>query len=134
MTKNEFGLQIERLSSTFGNRYYEGERLELLWLQFGYLANHIFSKVVTDLILTEKNPPLAREIKEKIPIFKEDNFSNKQSSYTEQCKECNSTGIIWAQDKEQRRYVFKCNCKNDGGLNKAIPIWGYSFQSQYTKI
>lgn len=92
MTLDQFKFQISRLESTFGERNFDTERLDLIMTSVMWMELGEFSKIVSHFIATFRSAPLPKDFKEaamiqrhraeksqvrdSIPIFDE-NFKNE---------------------------------------------------------
>lgn len=62
MERSEFQVQIRRLVSTYNERAYPSERVELFWRAFKTQSALVFSEAVDECIGTQRQPPMFQEL------------------------------------------------------------------------
>lgn len=70
MTEDQFKHQIQRLESTFGEKNFDLERLDLIKSEVMFLELGEFSRIVSQFIANLRSAPLPKDFKEAVMAFK----------------------------------------------------------------
>lgn len=120
MTQEQFEWQIKRLESTFGEKYFDVERLDLIRQHVMWMEMGDFAAIVSHFIATFKFAPLPKDFKEAMiqhrnqnsksdlrskPIIFDEGFSNDG---LKKCLEEKYPGALNLQDAiDQERLKIK---------------------------
>lgn len=76
MTDEQFKFQIQRLESTFGEKHFDIERLDLVKAQVMWMELGEFSQIVSNFISSFRAAPLPKDFKDAVLAYKR----NRQTS------------------------------------------------------
>lgn len=79
MTPEQFKHQIERLESTFGEKHFDLERLDLIKSEVMFLELGEFSRIVSQFIAAFRSAPLPKDFKEAVMAYKRNRVEDPRS-------------------------------------------------------
>lgn len=124
----EFTIQVDRLKDTFGDKAYSSERVKLLWDGVKYHPLDLFHRVVDQLILSHRQPPMISDIRECLAIERE--RCSPESKITEtdwdqaaHCDLCSDSGVfLCVQESTRCESAFRCQCRaGETKVSKSVP-------------
>lgn len=130
MTHKEFNDAIDNLTKVWPNSFPDG-RLAAIWGIVKEQDQHWFKKVCNDFVIHNKAAPLPTDFLEAVRIRK---ISQPHVSFDHAKGSCGKCidGIVHAEDKERRLFVFKCTCGVGNQRLERYPSWsnqwGFSIQ------
>ena len=125
MTENEFMIEIERLTSTYGEKNYPRDRVNLIWHRVKWRNTAVFKDAIDFLIMESQYPPMITKIldalslsQKKFPeltINPDDEIKSKIQEIVDSkcsCKKCLGYGTVMAFRKWSglSATVFLCDC------------------------
>lgn len=137
MNHQEFSIQMDRLKDVYTDRPYSNERVKLIWREVSRLSGEAFSRIVDNLISSQRQPPMLTEIRDQIALERERTSSepkavamNWEASYN--CDFCRDLGIfVCTQGESLNFYAFRCHCeKGSQHQGKHIPHYKSGHREQ----
>lgn len=131
MTPVFFSEQITRLSSVYGSKFYNSDRIDFLWSEFGQQSESVFAKAIGFLIGNSKFAPLAPDIWDAIlNIRAKEPVLAKTKNYG--CSLCGNSGILRATKKiDNIIYSFDFRCQCNQYHSDKIPMWNFNDFSDF---
>lgn len=127
----EFQVQIDRLISRYGQRYYPPERIKTLWSRIEHRSIHTLTKAVDYLIGNNQTDPDNKKIFEAIQNAERQ--LNKASSPPEDvarihCFDCLDMGLMFVTSDDGIATWVYCHCEEGSHQvirrNLNLPKWG----------
>lgn len=127
MTKIEFNGQMARVISTFDERHYSEDRLDIIWRMVESLEFFEFRKVVDHLINTFRQAPLPKDFFEASAGYRKNRLGVDDTSADPDCAECLDTGFFRVRyhDDQDSATLMRCNCPMGAAryADLFIPAW-----------
>lgn len=141
MNRIEFSTNMDRITKTFGDKYYPPEKMNLIFKAMKDIGVEQFSRIVDDFVADAKGPPnrqafvearggysaiVDHKLKKEIEALKDKDPA---------CSMCHNTGSIYA--KEIGTFytcIFKCTCLIAQKLNNNWVIWREVYRNKYNQI
>lgn len=145
MTNYQFGIEIDRLKQSFGERYYNAARAELLFKIINQVDVEFFSRWVDRMLVDSKHPPMGPEFREMYDKWLA--TQRKKLNPDERlCKVCGDDGQLLAVKRDDlTKWAFLCpfcEAAKEKGMDRkfsktgeplpARVFWREEFMSLYT--
>lgn len=117
MTEVEFGLQMDRLSKTYGAKSYPPEAVKLIWKDVSLISQPAFQNIVDQLIASFRQRPLVEDVRKLVwkerrkqtPAAVENVEDWRPEKYF--CTWCKDNGVYICQKKGlSGDWAFRCHC------------------------
>jgi len=127
MTKDEFGIQMDRMIDCYGERAYPKDRIDQVWEWSKKIPDSLFHKIITKLICDFPNhkPPIFTDFQTTYTFLR-----RRHSTYYQQppCVRCDGRGIIMALFRSdptnwELSEDFACDVCELGKAKKELRFW-----------
>ncbi len=144
LTDREFDQQLERLSATYGEKAFSGERQQLIWHYVKTLPAHSFKVIVDRIIEQERYAPMPKLFKElaykekaRLGIESPEWPRPVKPSAEADCHWCGDSGAVSLQRRpgteSWNRYqstIVRCSCR----VGRSGPrTWGEQWNQRWDK-
>jgi len=126
VTREDFAIQMDRLKSVYGDRFYPTERIAMMFEQLRETNEEILSKTISRVICDQMNPPTLTKIKETLALVKQDyEFFDPLDEVRQQlysgrfnnCTRCYGMGTVAVRKRSERlRYEYSRVCSCSAGI------------------
>jgi len=126
VTREEFAIQMDRLKSVYGDRFYPMERIAMMFEQLGESHVEHLSKTVSRVICEQMNPPTLTKIKEALVLVRQeyqlddpldDMRKSLASGRFNTCSRCYGFGTVEIRKKsENLKYAYARICTCGAGV------------------
>lgn len=126
MNRQFFEIQMHRITSTFGEKAYSSDRVEIIWSKFSIVSNEAFSQAVDNLIGNSRYAPLLHDFDAELAGQMVDAKQNRieKISQGKHCHGCNNTGRVSIEiDPKYANYSFRCHCVIGRTLYPNFPVY-----------
>lgn len=123
MGRDEFAIRVKRITDTFGDGFYTGERVKMLWNKVKEKDPVTFNEAIDNLIANEKSAPPINKIMQYV-WDAERRVRRDRPIKPVDCDLCDSYGMISKQVKIDGRMHscgFRCECLNGQNLSQHVP-------------
>lgn len=113
MSKDFFNIQISRLKSTYGEKQFPRERIEMYWEKYHMVPAVDFKAAVNRLILNSRYAPMAQDFDDALyePLLRLKEVRASEISQKGMCQGCKNTGRVSIKiNKAHAPYSFRCYC------------------------
>jgi hypothetical protein len=113
VTTEHFNLEMKRLYGVFGEKSYPHEKIKMIWGHWKDLPDHAFTKLVSNLISTQRTSPLPKD-------FIEAAHQERKRVFTKDAEGAANT-FDWGAQKGPKEYLSE-NYPGCDSIAEAVKI------------
>lgn len=128
LTQYQFNIQIERLSSVFGEKAFSEQRLALIWRHVERLSYSEFLKIIENFLGSFRYAPLPNDFKDAAASEMRANPRKaiEVHVWTPNCFECDDAGVIVVYPEPEIESLMRCLCDKGTNHFSKLPEWSNS--------
>lgn len=137
MTPIEFDQAMSRLTLSFPQSSYSGERLKLIWEKCSWMTARSFERIVGNFIAGNRYAPLPKDfidaaIKERQALGERKDMAPPTPIA---CHWCNDGGVCEVMRKADGEEFFcRCGCQTGrDSIQQQLPQWSSSMESEFLR-
>lgn len=127
----QFGIEINRLVSVFGDKAFGPEKLRRIEFFLSRIPDHGLTEIVDNILDGARYAPTPNEIREAASAWRRANVESAPQTITVQriqCLDCYETGFIHCRlNKQEPETLVFCHCefgeRNQGDRSTHMPRW-----------
>lgn len=138
---NDFVNEMRRIYTTFGEKSFGAERLEIIRKYIYHLSSFEFRILVNKIISSMRYAPLPSDFRDLAIEIKRAGGEKKDYSIFAACKSCQGDGFLNAEKESGgRKYSFAFRCPDDNcaaSKNNCAPYypkWSSAYGPEYSLV
>ena len=128
LTQYQFNIQMERLSSVFGEKAFSEQRLALIWRHVEKLSYPAFFKITEHFLGSFRFAPLPNDFKDAVGSEMRSNPRRgvEVQTWAPTCSECDDTGVVVVCPEPEIESLMRCLCDKGTNHFSKLPEWSNS--------